>query len=911
MVIPSEIGGYPVRIIGAFAFERAAITSVTIPTSVTLIHWGAFHASTIEHVDFVDEGEPCVDNSGLNIDYLAFANTANLASIDLPDHVSALQMSAFQGSGLTSVTFGSRIRTIPDAGFAGTALTSVTIPATVNDVGESAFRNIPTLTTVVIEDGERKNFQGNDVGRIGSFAFADTALTEVTIPGSIRTIEASAFRNIPTMTSVAIEDGVREIGSFAFAGTRITLSSLALPETIAVLGVNIAETACCCGNFIIDENNVLTAYIGSGSHAQIPYGVTEIGVSAFRNAAIDSVYIPNSVVKIGNSAFYDSTLASVVVPNSVIEIDNAAFYNNRSLQTAILGNSVKIIGPFAFSRTTISVIVIPDSVIEIGASAFGQCNNLTEATIGNGVISIGSGAFNGCTELGTITIGNSVTMIGMDAFNNTAWLNKQDDDSLVYIGNVAYIWKGEMPVDTVITFEPNTTAIADSAFSGQQNLVSVTFPNSITHIGIGAFSRCTNLSIVSFDDESKLVSIGNSAFTNTAIISIVIPDSVVTIGSRAFSNTALTTVVIGAGVKEIGLAAFDNATVGNIRTVRFRAVTPPEFYPRVMGVAIFTENRSLDTIYVPFGTRDNYVDKLNGQFSQAINRITFLEFCILCDSEDENSCECYSCPDCLAPICQCCDDCGEPPHNCCISCCPDECTCVSTACICGPECEQCALCDKAHCDCECIGGCGELTRNCNCPPCENCNKRRCGDCVRCRCGGFVNTCTDCRCNRCGSLRCNCCPNPQCWGYVLPCPQCCNICHRFSGICEDSTNQCCTECNNRAENCICCKHCKRPECQDGNRYFCIGDIHGRGDEPGVEDALEILRFLVSLPSVFTGDSPDYRDVAIADAMRAAIIFIFPEPDLYNQNNRTEPVVEDALEILRMLVGLSSRLNEIWI
>lgn len=186
--IPDRINNQAVVEIGAFAFENLEnLRSVRIPGRVSYIGWGAFAGSSVESVTFAeprlyaDEEHP-----GMTIDMLAFADTANLVSIDFPDHVRVLEMSSFQDSGLTSVTFGAGISSIPDSAFANTALTSVTIPGTVRIIGNGAFRNIPTLTSVSFA-------LPSSLTRIDANAFTETGVSRanVAIPAGVNVHETA------------------------------------------------------------------------------------------------------------------------------------------------------------------------------------------------------------------------------------------------------------------------------------------------------------------------------------------------------------------------------------------------------------------------------------------------------------------------------------------------------------------------------------------------------------------------------------------------------------------------------------------------------------------------------------------------------------------------------------------------
>ena len=185
------------------------------------------------------------------------------------------------------------------------------------------------------------------------------------------------------------------------------------------------------------------------------------------------------------------------------------------------------------------------SVTSIGEFAFKDCTGLTSVTIPTSVTSIGEEAFRCCTGLTSVTIPNSVTEIGYSAFGGTPWYNNQPD-GVVYIGKVAYEFKGEMASGTAINIKEGTVSISGYAFYGCTGLTSITIPNSVTSIGEFAFSGCTGLTSVTIP--SSVTSIGKSAFSGcTGLTSVTIPNSVTEIGWSAFEGcTALTSVTFNA-----------------------------------------------------------------------------------------------------------------------------------------------------------------------------------------------------------------------------------------------------------------------------------------------------------------------------------------------------------------------------
>ena len=122
VVIPSKINGFTVETIGHAAFERSAVTSVTIPDSVTAIHDGAF------------------------------ANCSQLTNISIPNSVTYIGFSAFEHcTSLKSITLPSSLRSISEAlFFCCSQLTTIHIPDSVSSIQSYAFYHCGNLETIRI-----------------------------------------------------------------------------------------------------------------------------------------------------------------------------------------------------------------------------------------------------------------------------------------------------------------------------------------------------------------------------------------------------------------------------------------------------------------------------------------------------------------------------------------------------------------------------------------------------------------------------------------------------------------------------------------------------------------------------------------------------------------------------------------
>ena len=154
--IPATIGGQAVLGIGDEAFYyNFDVTSVTIPNSVTSIGESAFEGLRITSI--------AIPNSVTSIGMRAFFSCDSLKSIVIPSSVTVIAESTFSWCiSLTSVTIPSSVTRIDDGAFyLAISLQSVTIPSSVTSIGYAAFRRAAHLSSVTFK-GNAPIF-GNDV----------------------------------------------------------------------------------------------------------------------------------------------------------------------------------------------------------------------------------------------------------------------------------------------------------------------------------------------------------------------------------------------------------------------------------------------------------------------------------------------------------------------------------------------------------------------------------------------------------------------------------------------------------------------------------------------------------------------------------------------------------------------------
>ena len=321
-------------------------------------------------------------------------------------------------------------------------------------------------------------------------------------------------------------------------------------------------------------------------------------------------------------------LGSITANAYDFEVDGI-YYNVKSSSELTVEVTYEKNEGYTYSSPYSGIITLPETVIydgntyrvsSIGERAFESCKGLTSIIIPKSVTSIGRCAFQSCSSLTTIIIPESVISIGDYAFNATPWYNNQPD-GVIYVNNVLYGYKGEMPESTSFEVREGTVSISERAFNGWNSLTSITLPESITSIGDFAFSFCSKLTSITIP--KSVTSIGNAAFSDcSSLTSITIPEGVTSIGVEAFYYcSSLTTVTLPESVKSIGGFAFYYCSritsiiipesVTSIGECAFRgcssltAINIPESSQLMsIGSSAFSGCSSLTSITIPEGVTD-------------------------------------------------------------------------------------------------------------------------------------------------------------------------------------------------------------------------------------------------------------------------------------------------------------------
>jgi hypothetical protein len=479
--------------IGNYAFSEAAITNITIPSSVTSIGNNAF--SGCAKLTAID-----IPNTVKSVGVSCFDGCAELESVILGhdedefDHDALMEIGAyaFQNCSKIATLFISKcVGSIGNGDFKECkSITSLTISRNIRTIGESAFYNCTGIKNVVIgsdeADGEIVNTDGTEILN-GAFDGC-TAIETLSLYSDVKFIGNKAFYNCKSLKEVRIPCATDTIGEFAFADCTKLES--------AIIGYDDAanKAATVIKNQAFDG---CTAMKSLSLHSN----VTRINYRAFFNCRqLLTVTIPRATVYIGEDAFRtDSAITSVTVGDADFSgepytvIDTSAFAECANLETVTLYPNVKIIGASAFNSdhklTTLQMLFSRtytdneqsytkelSGVRTIGDHAFRYCESLQDFTFSNVLESIGAYAFGSCKALENVKIPVSTSIVGDGAFIGCTSLK------FVKIGDT-YSYDKNAP-DVEVCYQ---------AFFGCSALSDLYIGCNVVSLGYQTFSGCTSL----------------------------------------------------------------------------------------------------------------------------------------------------------------------------------------------------------------------------------------------------------------------------------------------------------------------------------------------------------------------------------------------------------------------------------
>ena len=289
-----------------------------------------------------------------------------------------------------------------------------------SNITKEQFSGHTGLTDVYIEDG---------VTEIGTWAFADCKnLKTIRLPEGIERIPREAFANCGSLVSVKVPDSVLHIDDGAFKECA-SLENIKFGANLQSIGNKVGTT--------FDElkwNAVrIISPVGVFKNCKqiksitLPDSLTIIGDSAFQGCEnLNEINIPNGITILGKGTFGSCyKLHEITLPNSLTIIGVYAFGNCNNLQVVNVGNSLTEVQPQAFMNcSNLLSINFPATLKTVGCQAFFRCNKLNRVNFCS-VPVLGDHSFQDCSSIDQIILPKSDQVLKRSIFSNCSGLNKE------------------------------------------------------------------------------------------------------------------------------------------------------------------------------------------------------------------------------------------------------------------------------------------------------------------------------------------------------------------------------------------------------------------------------------------------------------------------------------------------------
>ncbi len=409
--------------------------------------------------------------------------------VTMPSKLKGIDYSGFSGCTiLNKVTLNQELETIGQNAFSGNdAMREIRIPASVKTIGQMAFYRCNVLRKVIFDGAvadvqsrafdysyEIREVHGASLEAWCNTFFADATanplltakklylggelVTDLVIPGTIKSVPVYAFRGCESLTSLTLEDGVERIEYQAFHGCS-NLTDINLGNTVNTLGVRAFE------------------YCSGLKTLTIPNCVNIIGNSCFENCtSLERIDWGTGVESVGGGAFgYCNALSTVNISDlsqwCTIQFANSSnplltantlLINGEQNDELVIPSDITNVLDYTFDGgADFTSVVIPNTVKNIGFRSFWGFDKLEKISVGNGLNKLDLYNF-GCSyaikELRIEDSDTQLTIIGNNGWVNGWAVPKAITD--LYVGRPLTVSGSLAPDLHYLTFGPNVE-IAD------------------------------------------------------------------------------------------------------------------------------------------------------------------------------------------------------------------------------------------------------------------------------------------------------------------------------------------------------------------------------------------------------------------------------------------------------------------
>ncbi len=449
--------------------------------------------------------------------------------------------------------------------------------STANSDDGTCIVKSPTATTITsvsipayVTDGSHTY----TVTEIGKGAFDGcTKLSILTLPSSLKTIQAQAFRNCKALKSVVLPPPVETVSSEAFCGCG-SLTKVYMGMNVSTIGGNAFAGTKLTDVYITTQKPPVIQSNTFPTTAIAVHVQGDEALSLFSNANhwkalgnTEKMGTPTAISTYNGVNIFSSTPATAGMGANVSRTYFRLPGESLTFTTSLTGNPDQ--GEVFWTSSD------PDKVI---VERQGNNGKLTVKSMSDKPVVITGQSIYANGPKVVLTI-NDCTKVGDFYYRVTS----NTENSCTLLGPTSRdVVNADIPASVVINGTTYTVAsVAELAFFQCKKLNKVTFPETITSVGYKSFCQST---LTSINLPTSIITIGGDAFKESNLKTIVIPNSVTSLGSYCFerckelesvtlgnsmtsilTNTfsecpKLTSIILPPAIKTVATNAFSNCT---------------------------------------------------------------------------------------------------------------------------------------------------------------------------------------------------------------------------------------------------------------------------------------------------------------------------------------------------------------
>ena len=478
-----------------------------------------------------------------------------------------------------------KVETIKEFALAGVGITELTIPGTVTTIQNDVFRGCTNLATLTFQPSPSGTAltMGYDTADEDENLFQDNNKLETLDLNreinytltGVNTDSEGLFGGMSTLTSVTLGEQVKKLSNHMFAGSSIT--ELIIPGSVNTIENDAFHSCTKLATLTFQPSS-------SGTALTMGYDTYGEAENLFKdNKKLETLNLNREII--------------YTLGESSIDTNSEGLFGGMSTLTSVtLGDQVKTLHKYMFAESGITSLNL-NKVVTIKDFALAGVG-ITELTIPGTVTTINNNVFNGCKSLKSLTFqpGSSSEDKLTVGYNDDSY----DEGLFIDSPLESVTLKREIEYTYPIT---DLNEPSEGLFGNKPTLINITIGNQVKNLSPYIFANAG----INILDLSNVETVGKGAFMGTGITGLRVYPSVTLIDDHAFADCeSLEEVILEASTQPLTIGfqpgsdqhgPFWQSPLNKV--VLNREITPTEAYAAACDQydeGIFANEHGLETI---------------------------------------------------------------------------------------------------------------------------------------------------------------------------------------------------------------------------------------------------------------------------------------------------------------------------